>query len=429
MRLLAFPAVLVASAAIASACATGDTGDMDSGVDEDSGVKPETGTACPIASQKRCGTNCVDTTKDLANCGNCGVKCAANMYCAASKCNSACTSPLKLCGQFCVDLTSDHDNCGKCGMGCASDQDCINSACIKHCPLGLTVCDPDCVDLTSDYNHCGDCSTQCGMNETCVGGQCCGIGQTACNGVCTNTQYDNNNCGSCGYACGGPTPYCANGICKTCNPTALLLMDNNAGDQTFVNAVTAAGIQNTYVKGGVNSYSGNPSPNGFGAIVMMSGSSFTDMNMAGQTAILNANNNANVGIVIDEWALYLKSLGYWNTLSNAFIVNYTTFGTSSTHTIQTVQGHPILNGLANSWNLTFSTYGVYGSATVNNGVQIAKCSTCTGTSGVFVRDNSGNVGRRVQITLPFTYSSTTWSNDANVVKLMINSIRWATGCN
>lgn len=413
---------------VLGACANGVAGDFDSGTDEDSGVKPEGGSGCTVASQKKCGSTCVDLTKDPNNCGNCNVKCVANQYCAASKCNNACNPPLKLCGQFCVDTTSDHENCGMCGKGCAGDQDCIGGSCIKHCPLGLTVCDPDCVDLTTDINNCGGCGNACGMNQVCTGGQCCGIGQTVCNGVCTNTGYDNNNCGACGFACGGNTPYCAGGQCKTCNPTALLLLDNNAGDQTFVNAVTAAGIQNTYVKGGVNTYNGTPSPMGFGAVMVMSGSSFTDMNMQGQQALIQANNN-NVGLVIDEWALYLKSLGYWNALSADFLLNYTLYGVQQNHTLQNVQNHPVWNGLANSWSLTFSTYGVYGSATQNGGVQIAQCTTCAGTGGVFVRDQQGNTGRRVQITLPFSYTVTTWSNDQNVIKLLVNSIRWATGCN
>ena len=412
---------------VAVACAQPAIIDDDAGT-VDSGVKPDGGNACPIVIQKRCGTVCTDTTKDTANCGTCGVKCTGNQFCAASKCNDACNSPLKLCGQFCVDLQVDHENCGTCGKGCASVQECKTGACIKKCPLGLTVCDPDCVDLTNDVTHCGDCNTACGMTESCIGSTCCGIGQTVCNGACTNTQYDNNNCGACGFACGGNTPYCAAGKCKSCNPTALMLMDNNTGDQVFINALTAAGIQNTYIKGGVNTYSGNPSAQTFGAVVLMSGSSFTNMTAGGQTAVMTAHNN-NVGLVIDEWALYLQSLGYWATLSQGFLYNYSLYGTMTTHTFQLVQAHPIWQGLPNSWSLTFSTYGVYGTAIVNGGTKIANCTTCTNTAGVFVRDVQGNTGRRVHISTPFTYTATNWSSDQNVVKLMINSIRWATGCN
>jgi hypothetical protein len=426
MRTFSFVSVVTfVGGVILAACANADIPP-----DEDSGVTvpKEGGAGCTVVSQKKCGAACVDTTKDPNNCGNCGVKCAANQFCAASKCNDACNNPLKLCGQFCVDIQSDHENCGKCGMGCAADRECKMGMCIKKCPTGLTVCDPDCVDTTSDPNNCGSCSNACAMTETCIGGTCCGTGQILCNGVCTNTQYDNNNCGACGFSCGSPTPYCANGKCRDCNPTALILMDTNQGNQTFINAVTSAGIQNTYISNGALNYNGTPTPQGFGTVVLMSGSLFQDMNAQGQTAIINAHNN-NVGLVIDEWALYLKSLNYYNTLSQAFILSFGSYNNYTNHTLQMMQNHPIWQNLPNSWSTSFITYGISGSI-INGGTQIAQCTNCNNTtSGVFVRDVQGNTGRRVYISTPFNYTSTTWSSDTNVVTLMINSIRWATGCN
>ena len=151
-------------------CATPTVLDDDSGV-PDSGKLD--GGGCPIVTQKKCGTQCVDTTKDTANCGACGTKCVANQYCAGGKCTDGCNAPFKLCGQFCVDLDSDHENCGTCGKGCASDQECKQKACIKKCPLGLTVCDPDCVDTTIDTNHCGMCNNLC-PSGICSGGKCVG---------------------------------------------------------------------------------------------------------------------------------------------------------------------------------------------------------------------------------------------------------------
>jgi len=166
------------------------------------------------ATEKLCGINCTDVTKDPNNCGACAKKCAATQYCAAGKCSDTCKMPMAVCGQFCVDLTNDHDNCSKCGMGCAVDQNCVSGACVKKCPVGLTVCDMDCVSTISDPNHCGDCNTACNMGEICSGSICCKQGQIACNGFCTNVQGDNDNCGGCGLACGGNTPYCLNGVCQ-----------------------------------------------------------------------------------------------------------------------------------------------------------------------------------------------------------------------
>jgi hypothetical protein len=207
MRLFSFLVMGV----LVGACAQSQVFDEDSGTPEDAG-KPDSPNACP-GTGTRCGTACVETSKDPNNCGACGTKCKTGQFCAAGKCSDACTSPLQLCGQFCVDTQTDHDNCGMCGKGCQVDQECKNKACIKKCPVGLTVCDPDCVDLASDFNHCGDCSTQCGMNQVCIGGQCCKAGQVVCNGQCTDTSGDPNNCGACGFACGGGTPFCSNSQC------------------------------------------------------------------------------------------------------------------------------------------------------------------------------------------------------------------------
>lgn len=209
-------ACLAFFAAVVVACATPTVlPDDDAGPPPDAG-KPEAG-ACSIAGQTRCGTTCVDTTKDLSNCGACGAKCKATQYCSTGKCSDACTSPSKLCGQFCVDTTTDHDNCGACGKGCQANQECVAGMCVIKCAQGLSVCDMTCVDKTSDDMYCGDCSTACGMNEHCTGSTCCPLGTTACNGTCTDLNGDSNNCGACGFACGGNTPYCTNGVCGILN--------------------------------------------------------------------------------------------------------------------------------------------------------------------------------------------------------------------
>ncbi len=192
------------------ACATSVQPDFDADVPQDAG-KPDA--ASCTGSLTRCGAMCIDTTKDLANCGACGTKCKAGQFCASGKCQDTCTSPLKVCGQFCVDTTTDHDNCGMCSKGCSVDQDCKAGMCVKKCPANLSVCDMDCVNVASDSNHCGDCNTACAMNEHCTGSICCPGTTTTCNGACTDLNGDSNNCGACGFACGGNTPYCTNGQC------------------------------------------------------------------------------------------------------------------------------------------------------------------------------------------------------------------------
>lgn len=213
------------------ACATPSTFEEEDSGTADAGRSDAAG-GCP-AAQMKCATACTDTSKDLANCGACAVKCKATQYCVKGKCNDACSAPAILCGQFCVDTTTDHENCGACGKGCANDQVCINKACAKSCPPALTVCDMDCVDTTSDPNNCGACANACGMNENCTGSTCCPAGSVTCNGACTDLKFDYSNCGACGFACGGNTPYCSNGQCVAgCVPSGNRLAFNNMNSHT-----------------------------------------------------------------------------------------------------------------------------------------------------------------------------------------------------
>ena len=72
MRALPFLAVGVV---VAVSCAQPTVLEDDAG--DDAGPRPDGAAGCPIVSQKKCGTTCTDVTKDLANCGACGVKCTA----------------------------------------------------------------------------------------------------------------------------------------------------------------------------------------------------------------------------------------------------------------------------------------------------------------------------------------------------------------
>src|SRR5574337_767341 len=65
--------------------------------------------SCPDG-QTSCGTMCVDTTSDPANCGACGNACSASQVCNAGVCD--CAAPTTLCGTECVILNDDPNNCG-----------------------------------------------------------------------------------------------------------------------------------------------------------------------------------------------------------------------------------------------------------------------------------------------------------------------------
>jgi hypothetical protein len=103
------------------------------------------------------------------------------------------------CGSQCVETTFDPRNCGQCGKTCVNGELCMGSAC--KCPSGggaaapcasSQACCPGtgCKNLTNDANNCGSCGVQCGPGGTCVNGLCgcgtmtCSSGQVCCNGTC-----------------------------------------------------------------------------------------------------------------------------------------------------------------------------------------------------------------------------------------------------
>ena len=88
-------------------------------------------TTC-MAPMTECGGACVAVQSDPANCGACGVACAAGQTCAAGVCTGGtevCTPPLRRCGALCVDAQSDPANCGACGRACLAGQTCTAGAC------------------------------------------------------------------------------------------------------------------------------------------------------------------------------------------------------------------------------------------------------------------------------------------------------------
>lgn len=433
-----------ASLGLLGACATSSTEEVDAGTPDAGG---ETGLNCGAAT--KCGlgaaTKCADLTKDPANCGACGKACTAGQFCAGSKCADACNSPFKLCGQFCVNVDTDHDNCGSCGKGCTAEQDCIAKACVKKCALGLTPCGDTCANLTSDHDFCGDCNTACGMTENCSGGICCAAGQTSCMGQCVDLQYSNDNCGVCGFACGGQTPYCVNGKCSTCNPSVLLLMDQDgsADNQKLATALGNLGIPTVLKNFGIEQYNGTPDASTFGAIVVSAGDdSFmnNDMPNSGQQAIVAAQQKG-IGIVLVEPLQYNNYYqSYLQTLSALFLVN----GNSDEYfqddgppwpKITKTANHAIWTGVTAPVDLNPVYYAYTMQSTkVGSATVIGQCSAqytsgtaCNGAGIVLVKATTG--GRVAHFNATMNDSSFgSWSANASIVKLMTNAVQWASNC-
>jgi hypothetical protein len=96
-----------------------------------------------------CGGVCRDLSTDRANCGGCGVACAAGQVCSGGSCQVSCGAGLSNCGGVCRDLSSDRANCGGCGRDCSPGQICVGGACRYSCPSGQYECSGTCVDGTS----------------------------------------------------------------------------------------------------------------------------------------------------------------------------------------------------------------------------------------------------------------------------------------
>lgn len=128
-----------------------------------------------------CGGTCVDTDKDVNNCGSCSHSCGGNInaYCQDGECR--CYGDLGYCGGTCVDSKFDNINCGKCGNICAGGRICRNGACV--CPSPKIDCGGTCVDINSDDNNCGKCGKKCerSFGKICKNGACvCYPGTTPC---------------------------------------------------------------------------------------------------------------------------------------------------------------------------------------------------------------------------------------------------------
>lgn len=141
MRLAAALAVLCAGAA--ACCQASSKGPNDGGTAGGSSGGTGGGNVCGL-NGALCSGVCVVTLTDPANCGGCGVVCAAGQTCAAGVCAapSACPDGTIDCNQTCVDPLTDDANCGGCGHACTGGLGCSTGLCVTT--VGLTGQTPSC---------------------------------------------------------------------------------------------------------------------------------------------------------------------------------------------------------------------------------------------------------------------------------------------
>ncbi|MFO0679751.1 MAG: LamG-like jellyroll fold domain-containing protein [Polyangiaceae bacterium] len=200
--------------------------------------------ACP-GDRRLCGTVCVDSASDRANCGSCGNVCPSGHVCSAGVCTTSCTTGSTACGATCHDLQSDSKHCGDCMTECGADEVCSQGTCATICVGGTVKCGSSCFNTNNDNAHCGSCTNQCSPGQVCTNGSCgatCSDGLTFCgtstadagdpdagsgsSGRCYDLQADRNNCGTCGNPC-GLGEVCNGGVC-TLSCTAGTIACNGA---------------------------------------------------------------------------------------------------------------------------------------------------------------------------------------------------------
>jgi hypothetical protein len=226
-----------------------------------------TQTCIDSAQSSSCGTQCVDLTSSMQNCGGCGTACPSVATCRAGAC--VCPTGQTACGTACVALTSV-TNCGGCGVQCLSGGVCNAGTCA--CPSGQTMCGNSCAPLDTSTAHCGACGNACLSGASCNAGVCaCPTGQINCAGVCTATTTT-SNCGTCGNVCLAGQA-CSAGVCAwPYAQQAYVKASNTDSNDAFGPAVSLSADGNTLAVGaiqeassatGVNGSQGNTAfPNG-----------------------------------------------------------------------------------------------------------------------------------------------------------------------
>jgi len=171
--------------------------------------RPEIGTCeCPNSSgfgkMEKCdGKTCVDTDRDIANCGGCGNRCitTGGQVCIGGECK--CPNNQTECSGRCVNTEADPAHCGGCDTACSAGTKCMAGHCLPgpvpgpvpgpppnppppspgtggldtgprflFCHTDETLCDGRCVKTVSDPKNCGVCGKSCGAGSRCIVGRC-----------------------------------------------------------------------------------------------------------------------------------------------------------------------------------------------------------------------------------------------------------------
>jgi hypothetical protein len=213
----------------------------------------------------------------------------------------------------------------------------------------------------------------------------------------------------------------------------LFLADSGSGDSDVTavsQALTNAGLQPTVVASGTVAFPvATLQASTFGAILVSPGRTGTvDMASDSQAAIVAANAEKGTGVVFTEWSGNEVLLGHYSQLAPLLLVRPTGNSEGGLTFTLTVDSHPLWTGLATSFGARNLAYSV--GTVINGGTPIATLSggsaQLTGP-GVAVRESQATGGRLVHIAHAAS-DTPGWVREAEPLKLLTNSLRWAAQC-
>jgi len=225
---------------------------------------------CPDGTSLCPGGTCADLQSSVSNCGTCGMECAdapnASPLCTEGACRLRCDAGFFNCDTMtangCESRHRENANCGACGVACAADNamtSCLSGECaITLCTSGFEDCDGDAMNgceanVASDPNTCGGCGTACPADpanaaSTCTMGSCgvtCDPGYADCdtnpaNG-CETFLGSVDTCGGCAIRCDGATPVCSGSTATGFSCTAGCAAGETQCGSSCVDLMTDAG--------------------------------------------------------------------------------------------------------------------------------------------------------------------------------------------